>query len=275
MLLNPCDWLNMALHRQSLREKIKQWREHKLAHIEKEIQNEENQLRLEIGKWRLIQLELMPQLGDTVAALPLRDIHEEMLCLPSDFNDSRRTELKINHLEEVEMRLREGQAQDALRDLRITVRNLNTLTFQKQTEIRGQEANTRANDVINKFRTKRRLLVAKYNAARNAMIALGCTDTNEDDDFPPLTESDAVMKHSERSYELGDGKRLGGPLFTAGVGKKVILPNEPGRILSPIINTYMLINVVGSRRQPQRKTKENDKMKSGTHISLFVTAEYK
>lgn len=68
----------------------------------------------------------------------------------------------------------------------------------------------------------------KYNSARSTMIALGCTNTGDDDDFPPLSEADATMKHSENPYQLGDGKRLGGPLFTAGVGKRVVLPDEPG-----------------------------------------------
>jgi hypothetical protein len=214
--------------RRDLRHKIKQFQEHRLAHTEKEIANQENQLRLDIQKWRRVQVQLMPQVGDSVAVLPPSDPHEEQLCLPSDFNETQRDQLKIVPLVDVEMRLREGEAQDALRDLRMTVRHINTLTFQKQTEVRGQEANLRSNDVINKFKTKRHLFVLKYNAARNAMIALGCSDTSEGDDYPPLKESDATMKHSEKPYQLGDGKRLGGPLFTAGIGKKVVLPNEPG-----------------------------------------------
>lgn len=198
----------------------------------------------------------MPQLGDSVAELPLSDPHEERLCIPSDFNESRRDQLKISHLVDVEMRLREGEAQDALRDLRMTVRNINTLTFQKQTEIRGQEANLRSNDAINKFKAKRHLLVLKYNAARSAMIALGCLHTGEDDDFPPLTESDATMKNSERPYQLGDGKRLGGPLLTAGIGKKVVLPNEPGIIyLHKLVHIKLTYNT-GSRRQSQRRTEQ-------------------
>jgi hypothetical protein len=214
--------------RRVLRQKIKQWHEHRLAHIEKEILNEENQLRLNIAKWRKIQVQLMPQLGDSVAALPPSDVHEEQLCIPSDFSESQRDQFKLSHLVDVEMKLREGEAQDALRDLRMTVRNINTLTFQKQTEVRGQEANLRSNDAINKFKAKCHLLVLKYNAARNAMIALGCSDTDDSSDFPPLKESDATMKNSERPYQLGDGKRLGGPLLTAGIGKKVVLPSEPG-----------------------------------------------
>lgn len=211
-----------------MREKVRQWNEHKLVHVEKEIQNDENQLRLDLVKWRDLQTRLMPTLGDVVTALLRSEIHNETLCLPSDFTKAQRDEFQISHLEDVEIQLREGEAQDALRDLRTTVRNINTLTFQKQVEVRGQDANTRANGAIDRFKVKRRLLVMKYNSARSTMIALGCTNTGDDDDFPPLSEADATMKHSENPYQLGDGKRLGGPLFTAGVGKRVVLPDEPG-----------------------------------------------
>lgn len=172
----------------------------------------------------------MPQVGDSVAVLPPSDPHNERLCIPSDFNETERDQFKIVHLVDVEMKLREGEAQDALHDLRTTVRGINTLMFQKQTEAHGQEMNLRSNDAINKFKTKWHLFVAKYNTARNAMIALGCSDTGEDDDYPPLTESDATMKSLEKPYQLGDGKHLGGPLLTAGVGRKVVLPNEPGMV---------------------------------------------
>jgi hypothetical protein len=224
--------LSDVLHsrRRALHQKVKQWHEHRLAHTEKEILNEENQLRVNIAKWRKVQVQLMPLLGDSVAGLPPSDPHEEKLCMPSDFNECQRDQLKISHLIDVETKLREGEAQDALRDLRMTVRNINTLTFQKQTEVRGQEANLRSNDAINKFKAKRHLLVLRYNAARSAMTALGSLDTGEGSDFPPLKESDATMKNSERPYQLGDGKRLGGPLLTAGIGKKVVLPSEPGTV---------------------------------------------
>lgn len=212
-------------------EKVRQWGEHKLVHIEKEIQNDGNQLRLDLAKWRNFQTQLMPMLGDVVTALPPSEIHDEILFLPSDLTKAQRNEFQISHLEDVEIRLREGEAQDALRDLRMTVRNINTLTFQKRVEVRGQDAHTRANGVINRFKVKRHLLVMRYNSARSAMIALGCTNIGDDDDFPPLSEADATMKHSEKPYQLGDGKRLGGPLFTAGVGKRVVLPDEPGMMI--------------------------------------------
>ena len=213
-----------------------------------------------------MQIQLMPELGDVISMLPPSEIHGEILCLPSDFTKARRDELRIAHLEDIEIRLREGEAQDALRDLRMTVRNINTLTFQKQVEVRGQDANTRSNEVINRFKTKRYLLVMKYNAARTAMIALGCTNIGDDDDFPALSEADATMKHSEKPYQLGDGKRLGGPLFTAGVGKRVVLPNEPGMNISWLICVHVLICDTGRRSRLLRTAKVNDKPKSSVYI---------
>jgi hypothetical protein len=209
-------------------QKINQFREHKLASLEKEIQNEANRLRVDLDRWRGLQIQVTPQVGDAVAAQDACDTEAEKLYLPSDFDNRRRDELQLNHLVDVEMKLREGEAHDALRDLRATVRHINALTFHKQTDDRGRRDNLKSMDTINDFKAKRRLLVGKYNAARSAMIVLGCEDVGEDDDFPPLREEDATMKYSERPYQLGDGKRTDGPLFTAGVGRKVVLPDEPG-----------------------------------------------
>jgi len=152
-----------------LGKKVRQWNQHKLVHIEKEIQNNRNQLQVEIEKWRVLQTQLTPMLGDMVTALPTLEIHDEILYLPSDFTKAHHDELWISHLEDVEIQLQEGEAQDALWDLRTTVRNINSLTFQKQVKIRGQDANTRANEVINQFKVKRHLLVMKYNGACDAI----------------------------------------------------------------------------------------------------------
>ena len=108
-------------------------------------------------------------LGDMVTALPTLEIHDEILYLPSNFTKAHHDELWISHLEDVEIQLQEGEAQDALWDLRMTVRNINSLTFQKQVKICGQDANTRANEVINQFKVKCHLLVMKYNGACDAI----------------------------------------------------------------------------------------------------------
>jgi len=48
-------------------------------------------------------------------------------------------------------------------------------------------------------------------------------------DFPPLSkgrhDNEAFGEHLT-SWVIGSD--LGGPLFTAGVGKKVVMPSEPG-----------------------------------------------
>jgi len=225
----------LQCYRRALGEKVRQWNEHKLVHIKKEIQHDGNQLQLEIGKWRKMQIQLMPTLGDIITVLPPCKTHREILCLPSNFTKEQCDELQITHLEVVEIQLQDGEAQDTLWDLRMTVRNINTLTFQKQVEAHGQEANTRAYEAINHFRIKCHLLVMKYNAAHTAMIALGCMNIGDNDNFPPLSEADMRMKHSEKPYQLGDGKCLGGPLFTTGVGKRVVLPNEPGVNISWLV----------------------------------------
>jgi hypothetical protein len=235
-------------------QKVKQFKEHKLISLQKEIENDTNKLGLELDRWRGMQAQVTPQLGNTVAAQDVCDIEVEKLYLPSDFGKRKRDELQLNHLVDVEMSLREGEAHDALRDLRATVRHLNALTFHKQTDVRGQRENLKSMDTINDFKAKRRLLITKYNAARSAMIALGCEDTGKDGDFPPLREEDATMKYSERPYQLGDSKRVDGPLFTAGAGRKVVLPDEPGMYTLNIHYNSTRLKGAGARRQSQRAT---------------------
>jgi len=203
-------------------------KEHKLASLEKEVQGEENRLRQDVINWRSLQCQMMPQVGDAVATQVSCPLESEKLFLPSDFDDAARRTLKLEHLVDVEMSLREGEAHDAIRDLRATVRHINALTFKKQTEMRGQKDSLRSMDAINDLKAKRHLLVAKYNGARAGLIALGYQDDGEAGEFPPLREEDATMKYSERPYQLGDGKRVDGPLFIARAGRKVILPDEPG-----------------------------------------------
>jgi len=79
-----------------------------------------------------------------------RDMMRFFIC-PSNFTKAHHDELWISHLEDVEIWLQEGEAQDALRDLRTPVRNINSLTFQqKQSKSIGQDATLlRANEVIN------------------------------------------------------------------------------------------------------------------------------
>jgi hypothetical protein len=223
-------------YRRALSQKIKSLAEHQLTNVEKEVQNDDNRLRQDLKKWRILQRQIMPLAGDAVAAQDFCRIEAEILFLPSEFNKETRDKLELGHLVDVETRLREGEAHDALRDLRITVRHINALTFNKQTTVRGQKHNLRAMDAINDLKAKQKLLVEKYNAARIALIALGCEDSGENGEFPPLREEDATMRYSERPYQLGDSKRNDGPLFIAGAGRKVVLLDEPGMLMSSATN---------------------------------------
>jgi hypothetical protein len=98
-------------------------------------------------------------------------------------------------------------------------------------------------------------LVLKYNDAHSAVITLGCPDTGEDDDYPSLSEADTTIKTSEQPCQLGNGKHLGGgALLMAGIGKKVVLPNEPGIIYLPKLVSVKLKYATDFDHQPARQT---------------------
>jgi len=65
-------------------QKVKQFKEHKLAHLQ-EIENDSNKLGLELDRWRGMQAQVTPQLGNTVATQDVCDIEVKKLYLPSDF----------------------------------------------------------------------------------------------------------------------------------------------------------------------------------------------
>jgi hypothetical protein len=72
--------------------------------------------------------------------------------------------------------------------------------------------------------------IQKYNAAQEAMINMGCTQTGKDDEFPQLTAADAVMKYTERPHALGDGSKAMAMIWHAGGKRKVPISNDGSSI---------------------------------------------
>jgi hypothetical protein len=169
----------------------------------------------------------MGSVAESIAGQVAREPEDQVLFLPSDFPDAdRRKRLQIDHLAPIEMQLREGEAYDALRDLRIAVKHINGLTYKKQTSIRNTGLNTRAKTIIDDVKRRRNTHVDKYGAARQAMINLGCSRVGDQDEFPKLTIADAVMKYTEQPHALGDGSKSMAKIWRASGRKKVNISND-------------------------------------------------
>jgi hypothetical protein len=173
-------------------------------------------------------MEIFADHADT-ANQSTEEPEEQVLFLPSDFPDAKlRHQFNMDHLASIEIQLREGEAYDAIRDVRLAVKHINGLTYQKQMGIRHSGPNTRAKEMIDDVKRKRDGHIDKYDAARQAMINLGCTRVGDKDEFPKLTVADAAMPHTERPHALGDGSKSMAMIWRVGGKRKVLLKKDKG-----------------------------------------------
>ncbi|KAG2087448.1 uncharacterized protein F5147DRAFT_748526 [Suillus discolor] len=131
-----------------------------------------NALRQRIDTWGRVQLLYMPgvsrlRLPDDVATEA--KVHNTNLFLPSSLPHRVPCD---DRLLKHEWELREAQVYDTLNDLR-TVLNLQYHLYKyKDTFIRGQRANTRANGIINNAECRIDALSLKYSTSRGALLNL-------------------------------------------------------------------------------------------------------
>lgn len=136
---------------------------------------------------------------------------KHVLHLPSDFTAKERVQHKLVAMGEEEIKLREGEAHDAILALRTEVKAINTARYHKRWNIRGQGPNTISNSVIENLKDSRDAQMENYNAARGAMIRLGSFDsTAEDSPYPYLSYNDLYCKTSEARRAFGDSHRTDG-----------------------------------------------------------------
>ncbi|KAG1903738.1 uncharacterized protein F5891DRAFT_947152 [Suillus fuscotomentosus] len=166
-----------------------------------------NALHRRIDTWGRVQLLYMPGVSrlrspDDVATEA--KVHNINLFLPSSLPHRV---LCDDRLLKHEWELREAQAYDTLNDL-CTVLNLRYHLYKyKDTFIRGQRANTRANGIINNAECRIDALSLKYSTSRSALLnlasRLGKNDNWERSLKPLDKQKDVVpLKHD-------DGRTMG------------------------------------------------------------------
>jgi hypothetical protein len=115
------------------------------------------------------------------------------------------------------MKLREGEAHDALQSLRGAYKYALSCRKEKGRKgnfVVGQELNTRAGTIIREANKKTNKHAGKYRHARTAMISLGL-DKN-DSTFPPLRDEDMWVKDPTQPHALGDGSKADGWIWRTG-----------------------------------------------------------
>ena len=113
------------------------------------------------------------------------------LYLPSNFKPHQRKELGWQELGNMELQLREGQANDSLERLRECLAE-KSLRFRKELRsAKGQKKMTRAWDSIHRMEDKIKQTVVAYRIARDAIGELGeAADLKR---FQEITKSDLKM----------------------------------------------------------------------------------
>ncbi|KAK6997020.1 CxC2 domain-containing protein [Favolaschia claudopus] len=226
---------------------IKDTSEHELQSRKTEVEKLTTKLRTQIVEFRKVQTQIMPKVGDRVAAQALKPpaLQLECLYIPSDFDAAARKKLALDELAAEEAIWREGQLYDILRALQNIVKAVSALRGRKKKNDRQQKQNTRTGEYISDTLKKQGHHIESYAAVRQKIVIL-----NGSCSLPTLTEQDLFMKSVQQKRHVGDSKRTDGLLFRAAA------------LMPTIVGTQM-----NNRRKPQRKlkakTSEDETKKKG------------
>jgi hypothetical protein len=136
-----------------------------------------NTLQRKIDSWMQIQALYIPvvaplrfaQTSQSQCNEP-KKVEDLELWLPSSLGTAHVCDSK---LQELEWDLRYAQANDALNEVRQSIRLFSHLNLFKRTHIRGQQASTRARTTLDLANARKLASKAKYDKAREALSELG------------------------------------------------------------------------------------------------------
>ncbi|KAJ7466564.1 hypothetical protein B0H11DRAFT_1733162 [Mycena galericulata] len=137
-----------------------------------------------ISDLRTRQVHRCPQLSRLMNDIDVEKPEKEALFLPSEFNSATRADLNLDALAHVEYTLRQGQAYDALGELRSAIRTLNVNVGFKKASLHGTSSNTRAQDYLKTLANNVQITGSSYRRARKALVQLGLPE--DDDSLQPL-----------------------------------------------------------------------------------------
>ncbi|KAF8442225.1 hypothetical protein L210DRAFT_3397494 [Boletus edulis BED1] len=147
---------------------------HGTEHQKMRLQQRTNSLLRRIETWVSVQMLYMP----AVASLRVRGAADPAMApkpqdLPLLLPSALHRQVPCDgRLEEIEWRLRFGQAHDALEELRQALHSRTYMLRFKDRFLRGQGANTRARNCLRSVDVKVNGAAAKYRAAHNALLEL-------------------------------------------------------------------------------------------------------
>jgi hypothetical protein len=125
-------------------------------------------------------------------------LEEEIIRMPSDLTKHPATFVGYKDLAQLEMHLREAEAQEAIDQVRDVVQMLCATWDEKAVHIRGYIMNTCSKSIIDKLESKRDLYINRYNHARKVILSLRMLRVNgSSNEYLPLTIKDTIQKLSK------------------------------------------------------------------------------
>ena len=139
-----------------------------------ELIQQRRSLRHQITKWRDIQAVYMPGVAHIIQAMESSSNPEsELLYLPSSVDAAVRAACCIPGLPDMECRLRLGQADDALNEVRRQLRiTSSVIQFKRGQHQASQQLSRKSKALMKKFTEKTQRAATRYITARGALLAL-------------------------------------------------------------------------------------------------------
>ncbi|KAF6743906.1 hypothetical protein DFP72DRAFT_826853 [Ephemerocybe angulata] len=205
---------------QDIQSKQVQHDDHPEKRLREDIESLREQLKKKLVSFRRVQRAVSPQITDYVAQRVAEcsksekfRLEDEALYLPSDFSTNDIIKFGLTALGELERKILEGSAYDALSQLRRDVQFYDSLAGLKKADCHGQEKHTRERARVNEARRRRDNNMALYTKIRDALIALGMP--KDDETFLPMTMTSISRKSTDVKRAIGDTYRTDGPLWLA------------------------------------------------------------
>jgi hypothetical protein len=170
-----------------------------------------------IEAWKQRQQVHMPNIQERVLGRVTDNqaSHPEHLSLhlPSDFTPDERRNFGLAKIARVELSLRKGEANDALRELRKQINFKLGLIDGKKRHAKYTNDMTRAAKIVRDANRARDAAASMYRDARKAIVSLGGDGEKE---FPLLKDQDMYAKQMSNGSDLGGGKTIEGWIFSDG-----------------------------------------------------------
>ncbi|KAK7059995.1 CxC2 domain-containing protein, partial [Favolaschia claudopus] len=242
--------ISIQAKQRSVRAAVKANARHELSATQKTIIDGRADVSKRIIKLRKAQLLVMPEFLKALAKLAGCDVERELLGLPSEYPDQlERARVGLAAFSSTEAGLREGQAFDAIKQVKKYAGSLPELRRDKTKNAGRGTRNTISLEGIKNVRTSLNSWIHEYNNAREAMIVLG--HASGVDDFRELKEEDTYKKPTGGLRGLGDSRKPEGYLWKVGVERSAArLPAALVSAAPPIANATM-----DPSKEPTKKKK--------------------